>query len=142
MPMKDKVSQYFNSASFWELMRYGIIGLLTTAVSYGTLYILYYQRHIEGNLANILSIACAIVFAYVANKLFVFRSHQNSWRKLLQEGISFLGARLFGMLIEVVGFFVLETLLGIEAMISKILINIVVLILNYLFSKLLVFRQS
>ena len=140
--MFEKLKAFIKSEAFWELFRYGIIGVLTTAVSYGTMYVFHYMWNMESNLSNTLSILCAILFAYAANKLFVFKSKTDSFPALLREAASFFAARGFAMLVEIVGYFFFNTILRIEAMIAKLLINIVVLILNYVLSKLFVFRKT
>ncbi len=125
-----------------ELIRYAIIGVLTTAVSFGTLWIFSDLLHINANVANILSILCAVLFAYVANKLFVFRSHCATAGELAREALSFFAARGATMLIEAGGFSLLYEVLKCPEMLAKAIISILILVLNYVFSKLLVFRKK
>lgn len=140
--MMQKLIRFLKSDAFGELFRYGIIGVLTTAVSYGTMYLFHYIVGMESNLSNTLSIICAILFAYVANKIFVFKSKTNTLHALIKEAISFFAARGVSMGVEIVGYFILNTIFKIEAMIAKLLINIIVLILNYVLSKLFVFKKK
>ena len=125
-----------------ELIRYAVIGVLTTAVSFGTLWFFSDVLHINPNVANALSVVCAVLFAYVTNKLFVFRSHCATAGELARGALSFFAARGLTMLIEVGGFSLLYELLHIPEMWSKVIISVVILVLNYVFSKLLVFRQK
>ncbi len=125
-----------------ELIRYAVIGVLTTAVSFGTLWIFSNLFHINPNLANALSVICAVVFAYIANKLFVFRTHCDTAGELAREALSFFAARGVTMLLEVGGFSLLYELLHCPEMLAKVIISVVILVLNYVFSKLLVFRKK
>ncbi len=138
----SKFSKYLKSESFNELFRYAVTGVLTTLVSYSTFYLFNYKLHIESNTSNTLSVICAVTFAYFANKCFVFKTKCPTLMALVKEAISFFSARGISMLIEVLGYFILYSLLHIDALISKILVNIVVLITNYMLSKFVVFRKQ
>ena len=125
-----------------ELFRYCVIGGLTTLVSFGTLWLFENLLYLEANLANILSILCAVTFAYVTNKLFVFRTHVGSAGALLREAASFFAARGVTMLVEAGGFFALHSLMHLGSMWAKLAISVVVLVLNYVLSKLIIFRKK
>ena len=128
--------------NFLELIRYGIIGVLTTFVNFFIFYLLNTLLLFDPNISNILSVISSVIFAYITNKLFVFRSHCSNFRALLREALSFFSARAVTMLIEVGGVFLATLFFHFDAMISKIIINIVVLILNYVFSKCFVFQKE
>ncbi len=136
-----KICKYLNNERFIELFRYGITGVATTIVSYITFYLFHYICHIESNLANTISILCAIVFAYISNKFFVFKSKTTTLSSLSKEALSFFAARGFSMLIEIIGYFILYSLLSVDPLISKIIVNVVVLITNYVLSKRYVFNK-
>ncbi len=138
----SKFSTYLKSKSFSELLRYTVTGVLTTVVSYSTFYLFNYKLHIESNTANTLSVICAVIFAYFANKCFVFKTKCPTLTSLIKEAVSFFSARGIAMVIEVSGYFILYSLLCIDALISKILVNIIVLMTNYLLSKFIVFRKQ
>ena len=108
--------------NLWELIRYGVIGVLTTVVNFAVFYLF------ESVLA--------------VNKQFVFRSHCPSFRALWREAFSFFSARGVTMLIEVGGVFLATTVLHCNAMLSKAAINVIVLVLNYIFSKCFVFQKG
>ncbi len=128
--------------NIWELIRYGVIGVFTTLVNFVIFYLLDTVLSLDANVSNVISVVCAVVFAYVTNKLFVFRSHCPSLRALWLEAFSFFSARGITMLIEVGGVFLATVLFHFDAMISKIAINVIVLILNYVFSKWFVFQKE
>ena len=92
------------------------------------------------NPSNIVSILIAILFAYVVNANFVFDSHPENLREHVSVFGKFLGARGVGMAVEVGGFWVLVTLLGLPAMIGKTAVQFLVIILNYLLSRFFVFK--
>lgn len=124
-----------------QLARYFVTGVLTTFVNFGVFILLDRNFKINVNLANTISVLSAVTFAYITNKLFVFSSHCTSLWSLALEIVSFFSARALTMLIEVGGVFLAVTLLKLDATISKIILNILVLILNYVFSKLYVFKS-
>ncbi|WP_281692633.1 GtrA family protein [Agathobaculum desmolans] len=128
--------------NLWELIRYGVIGVLTTVVNFAVFYLFESVLAVNANLANVISVICAVIFAYITNKQFVFRSHCPSFRALWREAFSFFSARGITMLIEVGGVFLATTVLHCNAMLSKAAINVIVLILNYVFSKCFVFQKG
>ncbi len=136
-----------------ELIDYLFFGVLTTLVSWGTYAVFSWligalsdNTVIVSASANVISIAIAIAFAFVTNKLWVFSS--KSWQSsvVLPEIAKFLSARFATALIELAGVPVLVaigmdgTVFGIEGMTAKAVVSIVVVILNYVFSKLFVFK--
>ena len=123
---------------FKETLRYLIVGVLTTIVSIGSYYIFrLFLTNIT--LCTILSWICAVLFAYVANRLFVFKSKNNNYFK---EFTSFVGSRLFSLLAEIVVMLILTSLIGINDKIAKIIVQFIILVLNYLTSKLFVFKKE
>lgn len=134
--MLDKIWKFLNS----EVMRYLFIGGCTTLVNLVVFAVLTEVVRIEANTANVISIICAIAFAYVANKLVVFRSHTEGFGALVAECAKFVGGRLLTMGIEVGGFYLLYTILSQPKMLSKVATQFLVIIGNYFISKFLVFR--
>ena len=122
--------------SFFELVRYGVIGVCTTLVNFVIFYLLDTVLGLD-----VISVVSAVIFAYVTNKLFVFQHRCDSFAALVREAVSFFSARGVTMLIEVGGVFI-ATLLKLDAMLSKIALNVIVLVLNYVFSKWFVFRKE
>lgn len=131
-----------------EGMRYLVFGVLTTLVSIVGSAFLYYivlrnlSEEIKVNLSTILAIIAAWIFAYVTNKLYVFESKTNNLKELIQEIISFAGCRLATAVIEIVLMNLLVTILHFNYMLMKIIVNIIVIILNFVFSKLFIFKNK
>ncbi len=126
-----------------EIINYLIVGVLTTVVSLVSYYILVStvlnpNNAIELQIANIFSWICAVAFAYVANRIFVFESKNP---KRLKELTSFVGARLLTLGMDMFIMFLMVTLLHINDKIAKLVVQVVVTIANYVFSKLLVFKK-
>ena len=92
--------------------------------------------------ANFIAWVVGVIFAFVTNKLWVFDS--KSWAPSVagKEFTGFMGARLFSFVIETVAMFILVTLLSVNDFISKIIVGVIVIILNYIFSKLLIFKKK
>lgn len=127
-----------------EIINYLIVGVLTTVVSLVTYYlcvltILDPNKALELQIANIISWVCAVLFAFITNKLFVFKSKN---KNLLKEITSFVSARVLTLLIDMLIMFIMVTVMGINDKISKIVVQVAVTILNYVFSKLFVFKKS
>lgn len=122
-----------------QMVRYVFFGGCTTMVNLVSYGILRTWLGVDILKANLISILLAILFAYIVNKLFVFESKKNSIQELLKEFASFVGMRLITMFVEVFGTLFLSCVWSIHDMAAKLLMNVVVLILNFVFSKLVVF---
>jgi len=122
--------------------RYIIVGGCTTMVNLVVFTILCKVLHFEVNLSNVISILCAIFFAYVTNKIFVFESKTNGIQELLLEMAKFVGARMSTMAIEVGGVFLLYEVIRQDEVIAKLETQIIVLIVNYFISKFFVFKTK
>lgn len=152
-----------------EIITYIIFGVLTTAVNLVTFYIfkkIFISIGWEGVFnkllgsagwdkalellgsgtdyldATVIAWTVAVIFAFVTNKLIVFES--KSWKPAVagKEFIGFIGARLFSLLVELVFMFVMVTLLKWNDFVAKLIVQVIVVILNYVFSKLLIFKNK
>ncbi len=135
--MKSLIKKLCNK----EVITYTIFGVLTTVVSFVTLFILVHFFHLEENLSNAISIIAAVIFAYFTNKHFVFHTKTVGLKENLSEFSKFALGRAFSMIVELVGFYILCNLANIEYTISKILISIIIIILNYFISKFFAFKK-
>ena len=139
-----------------ELIIYGIFGVGTTLVNFLTYKLFNVLLGVEYYLvSNIIAWFVSVIFAYVTNKLFVFESKSWNVRVVAKEVPSFFAARVFSFLVEEAGLFLLVDILGMEDfgvdilgftisgnMISKVILAVVVVVLNYFFSKFVVFRKK
>ena len=123
-----------------EAFKYLVVGGLTTLVNVLSYALLYSVLKIDVTISNIISVALAILFAYIANKIIVFKT--NHIKDTIYEMAKFCGARLSTMIIEVGGVFLLYNILNIHPMISKIATQVIVVIVNYFISKFFVFKNE
>lgn len=145
---------------YHEIISYLFWGVMTTVVSWGTysIFALLFQG-MESDIdlfdlkmslvvliANVLSWVLAILFAFVTNKIWVFQS--KSWNRqiVLPEFGKFVSARAVTGVLEIVlvpllvGIGLNQTILGIEGMAAKVIVSVLVVVLNYIFSKLFIFK--
>lgn len=135
----EKILKLYNK--YKELINYVIFGGLTTLVNFIVYFACIDVLAIHYLLANIIAWFLSVVFAYVTNRLFVFEKVNFSLRSIVRETILFFGARLLSGAIETASLFVMVSLIGFSEKISKLAVAIIVVILNYIFSKLIVFRK-
>lgn len=125
-----------------EGMRYLIFGALSTVVNIVSYTVLYYLFHISNAISNILAWVIAATFAYITNKLYVFNSKVNTKIELLKEILYFYGCRLLTLAIDEGIMIGTVDKLGWNALLMKIIANIIVIILNFIFSKILIFKKQ
>ena len=138
----ERFPKVFNA----ETVSYVVFGVLTTIVNLVTYNLCAKWIGTSTAWTNSLSISIAwlagVIFAYVVNKLFVFHSKTDSFGALCKEAGLFFFARFVTYFIDIGGGLLLVNVLGVNDGLSKILCNILVLILNYVFSKLFIFNKS
>lgn len=125
-----------------EVISYLFFGVLTTAVDFVSYYILTRLLSLDEGFSNVLAQFLAIVFAYVTNKLFVFEDKTNTIKSLIIQFGKFFSLRLVTLVINTVLFIIMIDKLGINDMITKAIVSVIVIILNYVFSKLIVFKAK
>ena len=129
---------------YTEMINYLIVGILTTVVSlmlyYGlVLSILNPENAFELQIANILSWIGSVLFAYVTNRKYVFQSKNKNKKK---EFITFVGSRIMTLLMDMGIMFIGVTMLHGSDKLAKLISQIIVIIANYLLSKLFVFNKN
>lgn len=123
-----------------EVIMYLIFGVLTTLVNLVTYFILVNVFNMEENTSNVIAIVVAILFAYVTNCYIVFRTKRNSIKERVVEFFRFIFGRIFTMIFEIAGFYLMFNILGITDIITKPFITFFVVVLNYFISKVFVFK--
>lgn len=124
-----------------EAFRYLFFGGCTTALNLAAFAVLRYAGHMPVNIANLLSIIAAIVFAFFVNRFMVFRKGQETGGKIALEFLNFSEMRFGTLGIEFFGVIVLNQWMELSDFFSKLLIQIVVIVLNYIISKFVIFRD-
>lgn len=125
-----------------ETVSYVVFGILTTAVNMVAYDQFFNRLHLANLVSNALAWVAAVLFAYVVNKWFVFRSRGGGARQWLREFATFIGARVLSLGVDELGMFLLVDCLHADANLSKLAANVVVMILNYFFSKWFIFKKK
>ena len=125
-----------------DVVAYLFFGAATTLINLVVYYLCYEIMSVPNTSSVIIAWILAVLFAFLTNKPFVFRSHDWSMKVLLPEAGSFLSCRIGTGILELVLMYLTVDLLHWNGMLMKLLVNIIVIILNYVGSKLLVFRNK
>ena len=134
----DKIFLIIKSEGFIYL----VVGGITTLVNLVVYAVLYNLLKIDVTISNIISVTISILFAYVANKIVVFKSKTHNVKETIIEMAKFCGARISTMIIEVGGVFFMYNILKIHKKKKKIATQIIVIIVNYFISKFFVFKGN
>lgn len=125
----------------WDIVTYLIFGVLTTIVNYLVYLPVYNLLHLSAAVSNAIAWVVAVAFAYLTNKPFVFRSNDWSRKTVVPELTKFVSCRLGSGILETVILLVTVDLLHWNGNIWKLVTSVLVVILNYIASKLLVFKK-
>ena len=139
-----------------EIINYIIFGMLTTAVNFAVFWI--FNRLLGKNyylVSNVIAWIVAVAFAYVTNRIWVFESKVTTLKGILLEVGEFFLARLFSLGVEEAGLLILVDLMKFKdlnfnlftftitgELIAKVILAVVVVILNYIFSKFIIFKKQ
>lgn len=140
--LPKKISSAFHKILTVEVFLYIVFGVLTTIVNIGSFAILTSCFNMEENTANTIAIILAVLFAYFTNKGLVFNSTASTFKEKSFEFFKFMLGRAFTMVIEFSGFFLMFNIFGIHKIISKTVVTIVVIILNFFISKFFAFKKK
>ena len=127
---------------YWDIVSYLFFGVCTTIVNY-LIYIPCYNFFgMSATISNMIAWVVAVAFAYLTNKPFVFRSYDWSAETVVPELTKFVGCRIGSGAAETLILFLTVDLIGWNGNVWKLLTQVMVVILNYIGSKLLVFRKK
>ncbi len=124
-----------------ETIAYGIAGVLTTLVNFIS-YEGLYRLKFSNMTANWMAWVIAVTFAYIVNKWNVFRSKSESAKDETYKVMKFFGARIVTLGVEQLGMYVFVERMGIYRWIIKAALAVIVIVLNYIFSKLYIFNEN
>lgn len=127
---------------YWDVITYLFFGVLTTVVNYIVYLPAYNLLGLSASVSNVISWAVAVAFAYLTNKPFVFKSHDWSRATVIPELTKFVSCRIASGAMETAILLVTVDILGWNGNVWKLLTQIMVVILNYVFSKLIVFKKK
>lgn len=122
-----------------EVITYLFFGVLTTLINIGSFYLMD-KLGINVYINNFIAWFMSVLFAFITNKLFVFESKNR--KNVFRELISFTSFRILSLVIDMIGMYLCINIFTIGKLLSKIIMNIIVVILNYVFSKMFVFKNE
>ena len=127
---------------YWDILSYLFFGGLTTVVNYIVYLPCYNYLGISAAVSNVIAWVVAVVFAYLTNKPFVFRSYDWSWQTVGPELTKFVGCRIGSGLLETAIIFITVDCMHFDGNIWKLITSVLVVVLNYVASKWLVFKKK
>lgn len=140
MNLSTKIKDLYHK--YYEIISYLFFGVMTTIVSFLT-YVLFARAFLLSVvISNIFSWIFSVLFAYITNRKFVFKSNKTGFNPIIKEMISFFGSRLFSGAVETFLMYIFVELLSLYDVAIKLVATVIVIILNYIFSKLLVFKKK
>lgn len=139
----ELIKKYYDK--YEEIIKYLFFGVLTTLVNFSIYFLLAHilgSDGILGAIINLIAIAISIMFAYVTNRKFVFKSKASGRKAIMKEMFSFVSCRIASSVIDELIYIIGCTVLGISDLIVKLFSQVVITILNYIFSKLIIFKKK
>ena len=125
-----------------HIIDYLVFGALTTLVSFGTYGLCYDILHIPNLISNVISWIAAVTVSFITSKIWVFASKTWTVKIVIPEIIKFAGVRVFTLILEEIIMGITVDLLHYNGMLMKLISGVVVVILNYVFSRIWVFRKN
>lgn len=127
---------------YWDILSYLIFGVLTTVVNYAVYLPIYNLLGLSAAVSNVIAWVAAVAFAFLTNKPFVFKSHDWSAKTVIPELTKFVSCRIASGAMETLILLLTVDMLGWNGNIWKLITQVLVVILNYVTSKLVVFRKK
>ena len=122
-----------------EVISYLIFGVLTTVVNIVVYYVFNTWLQVNYLVSNAIAWIASVLFAYITNRKYVFESKNTS---MFNELVKFIGARLSTGIMDMILMWLLVDILSMNSMVSKIVVNVLVIVLNYVLSKVFVFKKE
>ncbi|QUF67448.1 GtrA family protein [Bacillus atrophaeus] len=121
---------------------YIIMGIFTTAVNISSFYILVEILDTDYKTATVIAWILSVLFAYITNKIYVFQQKTSDMRSLMRELTAFFSVRLLSLGIDLGMMIILVSQFHTNETLAKILDNVVIVVVNYIASKWLVFKKT
>ena len=122
-----------------EVISYLIFGVLITVVNIVVYYVFNTWLQVNYLVSNAIAWIASVLFAYITNRKYVFGSKNTS---MINELVKFIGARLSTGIMDMILMWLLVDVLSMNSMVSKIVVNVLVIVLNYVLSKVFVFKKE
>lgn len=123
-----------------SIILYIIFGVLTTFINIVVYYICSYILGLDTILSNVIAWILSVLFAYVTNRKWVFESKTIEKKDVFKEITSFFGCRLTTGVVDIVIMYLFVDVCGFSGLITKCFSNIIVIVANYVASKLIIFK--
>jgi len=127
---------------FNEIFSYIFWGIITTAINFAAYSLFRINNVISVQIATVLAWIISVLAAFFSNKFFVFKSSQTSFAVLAREGGLFFMSRIFSGILDVALMTMAVFLAFFSEKVSKLLVNLIVIAVNYLASKIFIFRKN
>lgn len=137
----EKLKEIMQKVLTKEVILYAVFGIFTTVVNLVSFFVMNSIFKWNENLSNFIAIVLAVLFAYITNKDLVFHSQAKTRKEKVNEFLKFILGRAFTMVIEFLGGWLLF-MTPIPKMVSKLIVTVVVVILNFFISKLFAFKTK
>lgn len=137
----EKINKLIKKLLDRDVILYIIFGILTTLVNFVTFYILNSLMKVNANISNLVAIPLAILFAYFTNRKWVFHTQAKGFKENFNEFCKFIAGRAVTMIIEFFGCMLLF-MIPIPEIVSKLIVSVIIIILNFFISKFFAFKQK
>ena len=138
----EKLKFLFHKLVNRETILYVVFGVLTTLINLVAFGLLYNALHWELLAANTTAWLLSVIFAFLTNKLYVSDSKSFEKALLFREAVSFFAARLFSLAVDSLGMWLLVDVIAANSWLAKIVMNVIVIVMNYVLSKLIIFKKK
>lgn len=124
-----------------ETIMYLIFGVIATLVDAATFFVFNNILNVNYIISTVIAWIGAVLFAYITNKTWVFKSKKNNLSVVIKQAVTFFIARIISLVFTIIWMIWTVQLLHLDEFLAKLLANIFVVIMNYLFSKLFIFKK-
>lgn len=141
MKIYQAFKNYLEEKRLWEVFIYLFFGGLATVVNIVTYAMAFQIFHLSWPVSNAISWICSVLFAYVTNKVWVFQSKTGTFKELAWEFGKFVFARVVSFGMDMICMYLFIDMLHTGNLIAKIITQVVVVVANYVFSKVFIFKK-
>lgn len=136
----DAIKKIINK--YKDIIPYAFFGVLTTLVNIVVYWLCAHMLTLSVSLSTIIAWIAAVLFAYITNRKWVFHSEAHEQNEIIKEIFAFFICRLGTGFVDLACMFIFVQLLGLDDVIIKFLANVLVIILNYVASKMMIFKHK
>ena len=136
----EKIKEIFKK--FREQIMYIIFGVLTTIVNYVVYLALTKMMNVDYMISTVISQIVAMIFAYITNKIYVFEAKNDSFKGLIKEMVSFFSVRIVSLFLDMGFMKLFVDIMHLNDAIMKLVSNVLIIVANYIFSKLFIFKKN